>query len=401
VLFRSRTGLVVFQFAISIALIICTTVIYVQTRYARSFELGFAKADRLTFTGLGDLPSKEARATLKREIAAVPGVREVALSSDVPPLHSTNNTLLYPTPTLGNEKYIVETLSVDPDFFAAYDIKPIAGRLLSNDRPAEFQRQDADPPTKTQAIVVNRAFTEKLGAKSPADVIGRVMYEVQPGGREGMTTTTIIGVVPDLHLRSIRDVLTPLAYYGNPPLYLDTVTVHFDRDRQRDVVAAVSAIWSRLGPMVPIDTSFVADNLAKQYDADEQRGEIFAGFAVFAIVIACLGLFGLASFSAQRRTKEIGMRKVLGASVLDIVRLLVWQFSRPVLIASLIAWPASFYLMRKWLGGFEYAISITALPVLGIFVAATLLAVAIAWITTAGHALHVARANPGLALRSE
>ena len=199
----------------------------------------------------------------------------------------------------------------------------------------------------------------------------------------------------------MRDVLTPLLYYANPPLYLDNVTVHFDPEHQRDVAAAIDGIWNRLGPTVPIQTSYVAEDLAKQYDADEQRGEIFAGFAVFAIVIACLGLFGLASFSAQRRTKEIGMRKVLGASVLDIVRLLVWQFSRPVLIASLIAWPASFYLMHKWLGGFEYAISLTALPVLGIFIAATLLAVAIAWITTAGHALHVARANPGLALRSE
>lgn len=398
---RLRSGLVVFQFAISIALIICTTVIYVQTRYARSFELGFAKADRLTLKGLGDLPSREARGTLKREVAAVPGVRAVALSSDSPPMRSTNNTLLYPTATLGNEKYIVETLNVDPDFFGVYEVKPLAGRLFSADRPAEFQRQDEDPPTKTQSIVVNRAFTEKLGAKSPADVIGRVLWEVQRPGTEGMTQTTIIGVVPDLHLRSVRDVLTPLLYYADPPQFLDTLTVYFDADRQRDVVAAIEGIWNRLGPTVPIDTSYVAEDLAKQYDADEQRGEIFAGFAVFAIVIACLGLFGLASFSAQRRTKEIGMRKVLGASVLDIVRLLVWQFSRPVLIASLIAWPASFYLMRKWLGGFEYAISITALPVLAIFVGATLLAVAIAWFTTAGHAFHVARANPGRALRTE
>jgi len=399
---RLRAGLVVFQFAISIALVICTAVIYMQTSYARTFELGFAKADRLALKGLPILSSPEARATLKRELAAVPGVLGVATSSRTPPVQGNNNTLLYPTATAGEEKYIIETLEVDPDFFPVYDVKPLAGRLFSNDRPSEYQRADADPPTKTQAIVINWACAMKLGAKSPADVVGRVMYEVQPPGRGGgMTPTTIIGVVPDLHLRSARALITPLLYYVDPAERNDELTVHFDPARQREVVAAAETIWNRLAPTVPIQLGFVDADLAKQYDADEQRGQIFGAFAAFAIVIACLGLFGLASFSAQRRTKEIGMRKVLGASVLDIVRLLVWQFSRPVLIASLIAWPVSFYVMRRWLAGFQNAISITAPGVLAIFVGATLLAVAIAWVTTAGHAFHVGRANPGRALRTE
>lgn len=210
-------------------------------------------------------------------------------------------------------------------------------------------------------------------------------------------------MVPDLHLRSLRQTITPFLYYvAKPDNRLYRLTVHADPGRMRQLRPELDAIWTRLAPTVPIRTSFIDDDLRKQYDGDEQRGQIFAGFAAFAILIACLGLFGLASFSAQRRTKEIGMRKVLGASVLDIVRLLVWQFSRPVLVANLIAWPVSFYVMHRWLAGFQYRISLTDPRVLvGIFGGAAALALAIAWLTTAGHAYKVARANPGRALRVE
>lgn len=402
---RLRTGLVVFQFAISIALIICTATIYSQTVYARTLDLGFDHADRVSLAGLGDLPTPETRATLKRELAALPGVRGVALSSDAPPLRNNNNTLLYPTATVGEEKYVIETLRVDPDFFPVYGVQALAGRLFAHDRPADFKPDDdaAAGAEPHQAVVVNRAFAAKLGARQPADVIGKVLWETNDDAKP-MIRTEIIGVVPDLYLRSVRDAVTPLLYFGvgaDGP-FTNRVTVHVAPGRMRETVAAIDGIWRRLAPTVPIRTSFVDADLAEQYDADEQRGQIFAGFAVFAVLIACLGLFGLASFSAERRTKEIGLRKVMGASVLDIVRLLVWQFSRPVLVANLIAWPISFYVMRRWLGGFRYAIDLTSPPILvGIFGGAAVLALAIAWLTTAGHAYRVARANPGRALRAE
>jgi putative ABC transport system permease protein len=405
-----RSGLVVFQFAISIALIICTATIYAQTIFARTLDLGFDHADRMTLDGLTDLPTTEAGATLKREIAALPGVSGVALSSDTPPLQSNNNTLLYPTASVDGEKLIIETLRVDPDFFAVYGVEAIAGRLFSIDHSGDFKPADDDRgPDLHQSIVVNRAFAAKLGATRPDDVIGRVLWEVNDDDKP-MIATTIVGVVPDLYLRSVRTVVTPLLYYASPAespanatrAVFGRLTVHVAPGRMRETVQSVEAIWSRLAPAVPIRTGFVDEALTTQYDADEQRGQIFAGFAIFAILIACLGLFGLASFSAERRTKEIGMRKVMGASVLDIVRLLVWQFSRPVLIANLIAWPVSFYIMRTWLAGFRYSIDLTSPPILlGIFGGAAVLALAIAWLTTAGHAYRVARANPGRALRTE
>jgi putative ABC transport system permease protein len=398
-----RSGLVVFQFAISIALIICTAIIYAQTVYARTLDLGFDHTDRMTLTGLSDLPDGEARATLKREIAALPGVRGVALSSDTPPLQSNNNTLLYPTASATDEKLIIETLGVDPDFFAVYDVAPLAGRLFSMDHPGDFKPAYDATSDLHQSVVVNLAFVAKLGVARPEDVLGKILWEVNDGDKP-MIATTIIGVVPDLYLRSVRSIVTPHMYYASPPdhRFFGWISIHVAPGRMRETAQAVEAIWARLAPGVPIRTGFVDEALSKQYDADEQRGQIFAGFAAFAILIACLGLFGLASFSAERRTKEIGMRKVLGASVLDIVRLLVWQFSRPVLIANLIAWPVSFYLMTRWLAGFRYAIDLTSPAVLlGIFGGAALLALAIAWLTTAGHAYRVARANPGRALRTE
>jgi putative ABC transport system permease protein len=395
-----RSGLVVFQFAISIGLIVCTATIYTQTVYARTLDLGFQREDRLMLAGLGDLPA-ETRTTLKQEIIALPGVRGVSLSSDAPPLENNNNTLLYPTPMPDENRLIIETLRVDPDFFAVYGVGPLAGRLFSADRLADFQPDDDAPPERMhQAVVINMAFVGKLGATRPDEVIGTVLWEANQEAK-GMTRTEIIGVVPDLYLRSVRNAVTPLMYYvSSPKQGLGRLSVHLDPRRARETMQAIDGIWARLAPAVPIRTGFVADKLAEQYDGDEQRGQIFAGFAVFAVLIACLGLFGLASFSAERRTKEIGMRKVLGASILDIVRLLVWQFSRPVLIANLIAWPISFYLMSRWLRGFRYAIDLTDPRLLvGIFGGAALLALTIAWLTTAGHAYKVARANPGRALR--
>jgi putative ABC transport system permease protein len=402
-----RTCLVVFQFAISIALIVCTATIYTQTVYARTLDLGFEHGNRMTLNGLGDLPTPEAAATLKREVAGLPGVRGVALSSDAPPLQSNNNTLFFDNPSMTGEKLLIETMSVDPDFFAVWGVKPLAGRLFSFDHAGDFPTSDENKDKtaeQKQGIVINQAFARKLGAKHPADVVGKVIWEVSDDGP--MTVTTVVGVVPDLYLRSVRIAVTPHVYYARNPQKgigsFSRLTVQFEPGRVRETMAAIEGVWSRLAPTVPIRTSFVDAELDKQYDGDEQRGQIFAGFAGFAILIACLGLFGLASFSAQRRTKEIGMRKVLGASVLDIVRLLVWQFSRPVLVANLIAWPVSFYVMSRWLRGFQYRISLTDPVVLfGIFGGAALLALAIAWLTTAGHAYKVARANPGRALRVE
>ena len=160
---------------------------------------------------------------------------------------------------------------------------------------------------------------------------------------------------------------------------------------------AVGDVWRRLAPDVPYEAEFGEDQLAEVYAADAARGNAFAGFAILAVAIACLGLFGLAAFTAERRTREIGIRKVFGARTRDIVQLLAWQFARPVVIANLIAWPVAYWVMRDWLNTFDNRIALTPTP----FLVAGLLALAVAIGTVAGHAIRVARTNPIVALRYE
>jgi putative ABC transport system permease protein len=397
-----RSGLVVFQFAISITLMICTVVIYAQTVYARRLELGYAPRDRMTLGGLSALPEGKNAATLKREIAALPGVEGVTLSTDTPPLSSDNHSLVYPHPAGDDGRMLIETLRVDPDFFQVYGVTPLAGRLFSIDHPGDFAPGPKAAELK-QGVIVNRAMLVKLGIPDPSSAVGRVVWDVFEASDPRRVQTTIVGVVPDLYLRSVRDEITPMMFYVVPPeRHFARLTLRAAPGRMPEVARGAEAVWGRLMPELPIRIGYVEDDLAGQYDVDAQRGQIFAAFSVLAIVIACLGLFGLAAFSAERRTKEIGMRKVLGASVLDVVRLLVWQFSRPVLIANLIAWPVGFLAMRAWLHGFQHRIDLTSpLVIVGVFGGAALLALGIAWLTTAGHALRVARRNPARALRVE
>ena len=161
--------------------------------------------------------------------------------------------------------------------------------------------------------------------------------------------------------------------------------------------ARTEAVWKRLAPDVPFDGEFSEDIIAELYQSEEARAQTFAGFALLAVIVACLGLFGLAAFTAERRTKEIGIRKVLGARSRDIVKLLAWQFSKPVIVANLIAWPVAWWVMRDWLNGFDSRIALGPTP----FLLAGFLALAIALGTIAGHAFKVARANPIHALRYE
>jgi putative ABC transport system permease protein len=177
--------------------------------------------------------------------------------------------------------------------------------------------------------------------------------------------------------------------------FQDTLEIRFKSANPPALKAQVESVWKHFAPQVPFSGEFADAIAAKLYDRDVARGEIFAAFAGLAIVVGCLGLFGLAAFTAERRTKEIGIRKVLGARVRDIVQLLVWQFSKPVLLANLIAWPVAWWAMRGWLNGFDTRIPLGPRP----FLLAGGLALAIA--TVAGHAVRVARANPVNALRYE
>ncbi|MFL6794144.1 MAG: FtsX-like permease family protein, partial [Sphingomicrobium sp.] len=206
---------------------------------------------------------------------------------------------------------------------------------------------------------------------------------------------TIIGVVGDSRFRSVRTPIDSIMFRkvtAGP----GWMVVRYKGDPET-VRAAIERQWRQITNEVPFNAKFSEDVMAEMYKKEDARAQSFAAFALLAVIIGCLGLFGLAAFTAERRTKEIGIRKVLGARTRDIVRLLVWQFSRPVIIANVIAWPVAWWLMRDWLNSFDERITLGPVP----FLLAAAIALGIAVATVVGHSVRVARANPIHALRYE
>jgi putative ABC transport system permease protein len=296
--------------------------------------------------------------------------------------------------------------SVHPGFFDTMGIRLLAGRKLCRQYAADsaFTDWQTDEAAKAGAralvargmnVVVNAYAAKQMGFASPADAVGKTIRARAFPEEVGTLPATIVGIVQDSRFRTARDPVEPMIF-PDEGIY-STLIVRYDSADPQAVRAGIERVWKRLAPNVPFEGDFADAQLAERYLTDRARGTTFAGFALLAVVIACLGLFGLAAFTAERRTKEIGIRKVFGARIPDIVRLLAWQFSKPVVLANLIAWPVAWWVMRDWLNGFDARIPLGPGP----FLMAGLLALAIALGTIAGHAVKVARLNPIHALRYE
>jgi putative ABC transport system permease protein len=243
-------------------------------------------------------------------------------------------------------------------------------------------------------VVVNRTAAARFGYRTPQTALGKPVQIAFDGWV--MVPSTIVGVVEDTRFRTARDAIEPIVYVYDPARTSQAL-VRYANARPGEVMAALNKVWRRFEPEIPFEARFADDIVRELYAADRARTLLFAGFSGLAILIACLGLYSLAAFATQRRTKEIGIRKVVGARVRDIVRLLVWQFSKPVVIANLIAWPVAWWAMRDWLNTFDARIDLGPGP----FAVAGILAFAIAVATVAGQAIRVARMNPIHALRYE
>jgi putative ABC transport system permease protein len=398
---RLRAALVVAQFAVSIALIICTAVIYGQTVYARSVDPGYKRDHILQVDNLSRFALIPKAQTIEEQMRRVPGVVAVGLTDIGVATDNQSNTGLIPPGS--NKQVNIGQYAVSEGFFDAMGLKLLAGRWFDPNRPADDMTLDFPIEKKQETalaqrglnVVMNEYAVKKLGFKSPQDAVGKVVRSelFEPG--TGMANITIIGVVADSRFRSVRTPIDPIMFQNVNKGPANMVIRY--RGDPATVEAAVERQWKQITNDVPFEAKFSEDVIGELYKAEDSRAQIFAAFSLLAVVIGCLGLFGLAAFTAERRTKEIGIRKVLGARTRDIVRLLVWQFSRPVIIANIIAWPVAWWLMRDWLNGFDQRIALTPLP----FVIAAAVALGIAIATVVGHAVRVARANPIHALRYE
>jgi putative ABC transport system permease protein len=389
---RLRTVLVVGQFAVSIGLMICTVVVYAQTVHARNADAGYRRDGLLVVENLSRAQVEPLAETLVREVARIEGVRAVG-RTEIAPAEEGRGTTHVELPGRG-EPVAVGAYVVDPGFLEAMEIETVAGRGFSARQALDDATAADDEAWDALAnrginVVVSEAGARQLGFRTPAEALGRTL-------RIDSVPSTIVGVVRDVQYRSARDEMEPILYIMSRTDH-DSMIVRYEGVSPQAVLERVRAVWRRLVPDVPFEGSFAEDLVAELYRGEEGRGQLFALFAGLAIVIGCLGLYALAAFAAERRTKEIGIRKILGARTADIVRLLVWQFLRPVVIANLIAWPIAWWAMRDWLNGFSERIDLNP----AWFLAAGLIALAIATATIIGHAVRVARANPIHALRYE
>ncbi|HWH22154.1 MAG TPA: FtsX-like permease family protein [Allosphingosinicella sp.] len=397
-----RSVLVVGQFAVSIGLIICTGVIYAQTVYARSVDPGYKRENILQLEELSRYQLLGKGEAIAEQVKRVPGVQAVGRTSIGVATDNQNNTgVMVP----GNPKPVsIGIYSVDPGFKDAMGLQLLAGRWFEDNRPLDdmtipFPGPDEEAQKALAQrggnIVVNELALQRLGIKSPAEAIGKTFKAALVEDEFGLVPVTIVGVVKDARFRSIREPLDPIMFQNTDNGH-SFLIVRFNGD-PAEVRAGVERAWKNVVTDVPFNAEFSDSIIQELYEAEDARAQTFAAFALLAIIVACLGLFGLAAFTAERRTKEIGIRKVLGARSRDIVRLLGWQFSKPVIVANLIAWPIAWWLMRDWLNTFDARIELGPVP----FLLAGLLALGIAIGTISGHALRIARANPIHALRYE
>jgi len=380
---RFRQSLVVFQFAAAVALIACSAMIYRQMQYVQHKNLGFNKEQVLTF----HLENKESRQqveALKDALRKSPLIDAVSAATN--PIGNNNigsNGLFFeqngvmPTAT-----QVVQQFSVDADFLNTMQIKLLAGRNFR-----ESVGSDA-----TDAVLVNEALVKKMGWQKP---IGkRVRYFV---GQEATAEARVVGVVADFHTYSLQHQIEPLVLQMALPDDKDNLYVRIHPAKTTEALAYIGQVYRQFDVASTPTIHFLDENFSQQYKAEQKQGYVLLTFTVLAVLIACLGLFGLAAFAAEARTKEIGVRKVLGASIGSVVALLSKDFLKLVLVAITIGLPLAWYLTGQWLQNFAYHIEIEW----WVFAFAGILTSSIALLTVGFQSIRAALMNPVKSLRSE
>lgn len=378
-----RKGLVVFQFIISVVLIIASVVINKQMKYMRTKDLGFIRDQQIVIP-MRSNTAKQIYTPLKDAIKKNPLVENVGASFYYPGIFNPSDMGLRKEGKNPDESKLVHTNVVDESFLQTLGIKPVAGRIFSEQFPADTNNR----------IIINREAVKQIGFASPEEAVGNRLFFDWRGQSYNYT---IVGVINDFHFQDLHVPIAPYGFFlNNQPSY-NYLVVHAKTATISTLLDQVRKEWTALDPNEPFEYSFLDEDFQKNYDTENRRAAMVEFFTTIAILISCLGLFGLATFSAEQRTKEIGIRKVLGASVTDVVGLLSKDFLGLVLIALVMAAPIGWYFMNKWLQDFAYRIHISwwIFPVAGLF------ALVIAFFTISSQAIKAALNNPVKNLRTE
>jgi putative ABC transport system permease protein len=375
---RLRKLLVIGQFVVSIALITGTIIIYQQLVYMRNTDMGINKSHVINMELRGNL--RKQYSTIKSELLRNPDIMAVC---------ATNGSFSkrFGTDKIGwegkpeDKRIFMSIHSVDFDYQKIFDIKMAQGRYFSRDYPTD----------RSDGIIVNETAAKIMGMESPVGqrISCSIPFSSQKSG-------TILGVVKDFHFRSLHEKIDPLVLVIAPGWFTD-VYVRIRPENVPETLGFIEKTIKKFAPDFPFEYSFLDEDIDNLYKTEQRIGNLVRYGTFLAIFIACLGLFGLASFTAEKRTKEIGIRKVLGASISGIVLLLTKEFTKWVILANLIAWPIAYFVMRGWLQNFAYHINIG----IWMFLLSAALALVTALITTSFQAVKAAASNPVDSLRYE
>ncbi len=371
-----RNGLVIFQFAVTIVLFICTLIVFNQMKFMQEKNLGFNKEHVLVVQRAWALESHSQ--SFKDELLRNPDITSASNTESLPG-KLFGQSVFRPEDSPLSQQYPLAIMSADYDFPKTLGLQLSSGRYFSR-----------ESSTDTTAVILNENAIKFMELKDP---IGKRIVLPNPNNT---IIFTVIGILKDFHYESLHQRIRPLAIFLNngQTSYLPI------RMRPGNISKTVSFIedqWRKFVPGKPFEYYFLDEDFNKLYQSEQKTGQIFTSFSVLAIFIACLGLFGLTAFTVERRIKEIGIRKVLGSSISEIVFLISKDFLKWVLIANLIAWPAAYYFMSKWLENFAYRAAISYWA----FIISGFIALIIALLTVSSQTLKAAAANPAESLKYE
>jgi putative ABC transport system permease protein len=388
-----RSFMIGAQFAISAFMLAIVAIVYMQNEMVKNSSHMFPRSEVYSITGIENEAIIDRRETLRHELEALPNVDTVSYSWQVP--YEQTNSSVNVTANPGDEagKFTLQVLRMTPEFLDVYDIELLAGRNLSRDIAND---EYVDEESEVINVLVNELALERLGIGRPEDAINQRIFDLDLEEEDPLREMVIVGVVPTQNIVGFFQSDKPWLYMYQPEAFR-IASIRITQGNIIDIVDDIEAVWKRVIPEFPMQGRFLDDVFNDVYSILKYMNLALAIFASVALSLALIGLFGLAAFMAAQRTKEIGVRKVLGASSVQIAKLLVWQFSKPVMWALALALPAAFFASQLYLNFFGDRISS---PVVVLLVAG-LIAVLLAWTTVAGHAYRIARANPVLALRYE
>ncbi|MEL7310296.1 MAG: FtsX-like permease family protein [Pseudomonadota bacterium] len=394
--FSLRSALVVFQFVTSICLMVMAGTVWQQVRYLETADLGFNRKDVILLFGTRRGPEGTIQLTrsLKQAIGGKPGIVDISGTHSSPSWDYADEANLRRAATPRDASTTVDRLAVGTDFFDVLLIEPVAGRAFDMDYgPDRAQWDYANRSQVELPLILNMAAVSTLGYAAPEDVIGEAMnFELSAGDDRA---SRVVGVVPDFHFKSLKSKIRPMVFFPDPSRF-NAMMVRIDGDRRDEAIASLEAGWDQVLQGQALSRAYLDRELVTQYVSEQRQFTVLAALAGVAVFIAMLGLVGLLAHAVTSRRREISLRKVLGAEVRDVLRLFLWQFSRPVLVAVLIAWPIAWILAERWLSGFAYRISLAW----WIFVGAGLIALGITWALTAAQVLKVSRTMPAQVLQA-